>query len=321
MGELRGWNRLHLIGLEYLSAEEITAVLDLGDEFRDPAVTPGANTGTLKGKAVLNLFMEPSTRTATSFAIAAKHCGGEVIGFSKSASSASKGETLIDTARNIEAMGVDIIVMRHSAAGSHQILVKNTRCAVVNAGDGRHEHPTQGLLDIMTIRRRKGALKGLKVAIVGDIANSRVARSNLWGLSKLGAEVTFVGPPTMLPRAFEKWGARVVYDFDSVLGEFDVINMLRIQLERHADAAFGSLREYSRAYALTEARLAKTKSDCIVMHPGPINRGVELPSSVADGPKNVILPQVANGVAVRMAVLTLVARARDESIRKGGADA
>jgi len=319
MGEKGAWNRMHLIGLEYISAEEITAILDLADEYRDQAVTPGANTGTLKGRAVLNLFMEPSTRTATSFAIAAKRCGGEVIGFSKSSSSTSKGETLIDTARNIEAMGVDIIVMRHSAAGSHQILAKNTRCAVVNAGDGRHEHPTQGLLDIMTIRRKKGAIKGLKVAVVGDIANSRVARSNLWGLTKLGAEVTLIGPPTMLPEAFRKWGARVVYDLDSVIGEFDVINMLRIQLERHTDAAIPSLREYSHAYALTEARLAKTKPDCIVMHPGPINRGVELPSAVADGPKNVILPQVSNGVAVRMAVLTLVSRARDEAM--GGAHA
>jgi aspartate carbamoyltransferase catalytic subunit len=225
---------------------------------------------------------------------------------------------MLDTARNIEAMGVDIIVMRHSAAGSHQILAKHTGCAVVNAGDGRHEHPTQGLLDMLTIRQKKGDFKGLKVAIVGDIANSRVARSNLWGLKKLGAEVTFVGPPTMLPKAFEKWGARVEYDFDSVIGEFDVINMLRIQLERHAGASFPSLREYSRLYALTRERLERTKADCIVMHPGPINRGVEIPSAVADGPKNVILPQVSNGVAVRMAVLTLVSRARDARGGGGG---
>lgn len=302
---------MHLLGLEYISADEITAILDLADEFRPVAVDPATKVDTLKGKAVLNLFMEPSTRTAMSFAAAVKRCGGEVIGFSKATSATAKGETLIDTARNIEAMGLDIIVMRHSAAGSHQILAKNTRCSIVNAGDGRHEHPTQGLLDILTMRQKKGRVAGLKVAIVGDIANSRVARSNLHGLKKLGAEVTFVGPPTMLPGAFAKLGARVAYDFDAVLGEFDVINMLRIQLERHTDAATPSLREYSKLYALTEERLSRTKDDCIVMHPGPINRGVELPSSVADGPRQVILPQVSNGVAVRMAVLTLVSEARD----------
>ncbi len=311
MPKAGNWTQMHLLGLEYLSPEEITAVLDLADEFRPKALAPDTNTGTLAGRAVLNLFMEPSTRTATSFALAATRCGGKVVNFSKAASSASKGETLLDTARNIEAMGVDIIVMRHSAAGSHQILAKHTNCAVVNAGDGRHEHPTQGLLDILTIRQVKGRVEGLKVAIVGDIANSRVARSNLWGLRKLGAEVTFIGPPTMLPRAFERWGARVEYDLDGCIGGFDVINMLRIQLERHAGAAFPSLREYSRLYALDEKRLARTKPDCIVMHPGPINRGVELPSGVADCTRSVILPQVSNGVAVRMAVLTLVSRARD----------
>ncbi|MHC4713830.1 MAG: aspartate carbamoyltransferase catalytic subunit [Planctomycetota bacterium] len=311
MPKADNWTQMHLLGLEYLSAKEIAAILDLADELRPTALAPDTNTGALSGRAVLNLFMEPSTRTATSFALAAARCGGKVVNFSKATSSASKGETLLDTARNIEAMGVDIIVMRHSAAGSHQILAKNTKCAVVNAGDGRHEHPTQGLLDILTIRQARGRIEGLKVAIVGDIANSRVARSNLWGLRRLGAEVTFIGPPTMLPRAFERWGARVEYDLDGCIGEFDVINMLRIQLERHAGAALPSLREYSRLYALDEGRLARTKPDCIVMHPGPINRGVELPSSVADCPRSVILPQVSNGVAVRMAVLTLVSRARD----------
>ncbi len=305
------WTQKHLLGLEYLSAGEINAVLDLADELRPIALDPGTNTGTLSGKAVLNLFMEPSTRTAISFAIAAERCGAKVVNFSKATSSTSKGETLLDTARNIEAMGVDIIVMRHSAAGSHPILSKHTSCSVVNAGDGRHEHPTQGLLDVLTIRQVKGRIEGLKVAIVGDIVNSRVARSNLWGLTKLGAEVTFVGPPTMLPRAFEKWGARVEYDFDKCIGEFDVINMLRIQLERQAGAGIPSLREYSWLYALSNDRLARTKPDCTVMHPGPINRGVELPSSVADCARSVILPQVSNGVAVRMAVLTLVSQARD----------
>lgn len=302
---------MHLFGLEYLSAEEITAILDLADEYRPIAVSPSTHLDTLAGKAVLNLFFEPSTRTAVSFAVAAQRCGANVIGFAVESSSNRKGETLIDTARNIEAMGVDIIVMRHSATGAPQILARNTRCSVVNAGDGRHEHPTQGLLDILTIRQAKGRVRDLKVAIVGDIANSRVARSYLWGLVKLGAQVTLVGPPTMLPRSLEKFGARVMYDLDECVGEFDVINMLRIQLERQTDAAIPSLREYSRLYALTEERLARAKKECLVMHPGPINRGVELPSAVADGPRSVIIPQVSNGVAIRMAVLTLVSRARD----------
>ena len=307
------WLEMHLFGLEYLSAGEITAILDLADELRPSATDPATQLDTLEGKAVLNLFFEPSTRTAMSFAVAAQRCGARVINFAVDASSTKKGETLIDTARNVEAMGVDIIVMRHSVAGAPQMLAKNTRCSVVNAGDGRHEHPTQGLLDILTIRQAKGRIEGLKVAVVGDIANSRVARSNLWGLTKLGAEVTFVGPPTMLPKSLEQFGARVMYDFDECIGDFDVINMLRIQLERQADAAIPSLREYSRLYALTDERLSRTKKDCLVMHPGPINRGVELPSSVADGPKSVIIPQVSNGVAIRMAVLMLVNRARDSA--------
>ena len=304
------WLEKHLFGLEYLSPEEIVEALDLADEYRPIAVNPSTRLDVLADKAVLNLFMEPSTRTAISFRIAAERCGARVIEFAKDSSSAKKGETLTDTARNIEAMGVDIIVMRHSAAGAPQLLARHTKCSIVNAGDGRHEHPTQGLLDILTMRQNKGRIEGLKVAIVGDIANSRVARSNFWGLKKLGAEVTFVGPPTMTPKSFEKFGARVTYDFDRYLGEFDVINMLRIQFERMGGAPIPSLREYSRLYALTEERLAHTKPDCMVMHPGPINRGVELPSSVADGPKSVIIPQVSNGVAVRMAVLTLVCRVR-----------
>lgn len=309
------WLDRHLFGLEYLSAQDITAILDLADELRPSAIHPSTRLDTLKGKYVLNLFMEPSTRTAISFTVAAQRCGAEVLQFSNSTSSTTKGETLIDTARNIEAMGVDIIVLRHSATGAPQLLSKNTRCSVVNAGDGRHEHPTQGLLDILTIRQAMGSLKGLNVAIVGDIINSRVARSNFWGLKKLGANVTFIGPPTMVPKSFEKFGVRVLYDLDSHIAEFDVINMLRIQLERQADALIPSLREYSRLYALTQERLARTKPDCLVMHPGPINRGVELPSIVADGPKSVIISQVSNGVAVRMAVLTLVSRARDASTR------
>jgi len=314
------WLEMHLFGLEYLSAEEITEVLDLADKYRPAAIDTSTRLGTLNGKAVLNLFMEPSTRTAISFAIAAERCGASVINFAKESSSTKKGETLIDTARNIEAMGIDTIVIRHSASGAPQLLSRVTACSIVNAGDGRHEHPTQGLLDILTMRQAKGRIKGLEVAVVGDIANSRVARSNLWGLKKLGAQVTFIGPPTMLPKTFEKFGARVVYDFDSVLGEFDVINMLRIQFERQTDAPIPSVREYSKLYALTEERLERTKKDCLVMHPGPINRGVELPSTVADGLRSVIIPQVSNGVAVRMAVLTLVNRVRDEKIKSGELD-
>ncbi len=311
MPQTSKWREKHILGLEYLSAAEITTILDLADEYRPAATDTSTKLDVLSGKTVLNFFMEPSTRTAISFGLAAGRCGATVVNFSKASSSTQKGETLIDTARNIEAMGVDVIVIRHSAAGAPQMLAKNTNCAIVNAGDGRHEHPTQGLLDLLTIRQAKGAIKGLKVAIVGDIANSRVARSNLWGLRKLGAEVTFIGPPTMLSKSMEQWGARVLYDFDECIGEFDVINMLRIQLERQTDAAIPSLREYSALFALTPERLTRTKDDCLVMHPGPINRGVELPSSVADCDRSAILPQVSNGVAVRMAVLTLVSRARD----------
>jgi len=316
MPETAQWTQQHLLGLEYLSAGEITRILDLAEELRPAAVDPSTRLENLAGKAVLNLFFEPSTRTATSFAVAARRCGADLISFQKAASSTSKGETLLDTARNIEAMGVDVIVIRHSAAGSPQMLAKNTGCSIVNAGDGRHAHPTQALLDLLTIRREKGGFAGLKVAVVGDIAHSRVARSNLSGLTKLGAEVTFVGPPTMVPKSLEKIGARVSFDLDECLGEFDVINMLRIQLERQSEALVPSLREYSRNYALTEERLEKTRPECIVMHPGPINRGVELPSRVADGPRSLIIPQVSNGVAVRMAVLTLVSRARDAAAKR-----
>src|SRR3954453_4825522 len=232
----------------------------------------------------------------------------DVIDFSEKTSSTNKGETLIDTARTIEAMGIDILVVRHKAAGAAQMLARNLSCSIVNAGDGAHEHPTQGLLDLYTIRERFGRIEGLKVAIVGDIANSRVARSDLWGLRKLGAEVILVGPPTLLPRSFEQLGAKVVYDFDSVIGEVDVINMLRVQFERIQSSQFPSVREFTRLFGLTWDRFQCCKPGVFVMHPGPMNRGIEISSDIADGPQSGILTQVTNGLAVRMAVLYLVTR-------------
>jgi aspartate carbamoyltransferase catalytic subunit len=255
---------------------------------------------------VVNAFWEDSTRTRTSFELAAQRLSADVVDFSERGSSVSKGETLIDTARNIEAMGVDVIVIRHPAAGAAELLSRTVKCSIVNAGDGAHEHPTQGLLDVYTIRERFGRVEGLRVAVVGDIANSRVARSNLWALTKLGAEVILVGPPTLVPRAFEKLGARVVHDFDSVVGQVDVINMLRVQFERIKSSQFPSVREFTRFFGLTWDRFQRCKKDVFIMHPGPMNRGIEIQSDIADGPQSGILTQVTNGLAVRMAVLYLV---------------
>ena len=244
-----------------------------------------------------------------SFSLAAQRLSADLIDFSEKGSSVSKGETLIDTARNIEAMGVDVIVIRHSAAGSAELLARSIKASVINAGDGAHEHPTQGLLDLYTIRERFGKIAGLKIAIVGDIANSRVARSDLWGLKKLGAEVILVGPTTLLPKSFESLGARVVHDFDSVIGEVDVINMLRVQNERIKSSQFPTVREFTNLFGLTSDRFTRCKPDVFVMHPGPMNRGIEISSHIADGPQSGILTQVTNGLAVRMAVLYLVSGA------------
>ncbi|MBN2583381.1 MAG: aspartate carbamoyltransferase catalytic subunit, partial [Planctomycetes bacterium] len=254
----------------------------------------------------------PSTRTSMSFNLAAQRLSADILEFHSEASSVKKGETLIDTGRNIEAMGVDIFVIRHSAAGAPQMLAQHTHACVVNAGDGAHEHPTQGLLDIFTIREAKGKVEGLKVAIVGDVSHSRVARSNIWGLTKLGAEVTLVGPPTQLPGGLAGDNCKLCYDLDSVLPEMDVINLLRIQRERQGANSFPSIREYSRLFGMNAERLARCKKDVLIMHPGPINRGVEITSDVADGPHSAILQQVTNGVAVRMAVMYLVAGAKPE---------
>jgi len=303
------WTRRHLLGLEELSADEIRFVLDTADSFKEVSTRSIKKVPALRGRVVVNAFFEDSTRTRTSFALAAQRLSADIIDFSEKTSSTSKGETLVDTARNIEAMGIDVMVVRHSAAGSAQVLARNLQCHVVNAGDGAHEHPTQGLLDLYTIRERFGRIDGLKVAIVGDIANSRVARSNLWGLTKLGAQVILVGPTTLLPRAFEQMGARVVHDFDSVIGEVDVVNMLRVQFERIKSSQFPSVREFTAMYGLTWDRFQKCKPGVFVMHPGPMNRGIEISSDIADGPQSGILQQVTNGLSVRMAVLYLVTQA------------
>ena len=304
------WTRKHLLGLEALSAEEILFILDTANSFKEVSTRSVKKVPALRGRVMVNAFFEDSTRTRTSFSLAASRLSADVIDFSEKGSSVSKGETLIDTARNIEAMGVDILVLRHKAAGAAELLSRTVKCSVVNAGDGAHEHPTQGLLDVYTMRERFGRIAGLRVAIVGDIVNSRVARSNLWALTKLGAEVILVGPPTLVPRAFEKLGAKVVHDFDSIIGSLDVINMLRIQFERIKTSQFPSVREFTRFFGLTPDRFRRCKPDVFVMHPGPMNRGLEISSDIADGPQSGILQQVTNGLSVRMAVLYLVTQAQ-----------
>ncbi len=304
------WQRRDLLGLEELSAEEIVHILDVAQGFKEVSTRSIKKAPALRGKVVGLLFFEPSTRTSMSFSLAAQRLSADVLEFHAESSSLLKGETLVDTARNIEAMGVDIFVLRHKAAGAPQLLARSVESCVVNAGDGAHEHPTQALLDIFTIREAKGRIEGLKVAIVGDIGHSRVARSNLWGLIKLGAEVTLVGPPTQVPSAFARMGVRLSHDLDKVLPEMDVVNLLRIQMERQGKNSFPSIREYSRLFGMNGERLKRCKKDLLVMHPGPINRGVELSSEVADGPQSAVLRQVTNGVAVRMAVMYLVAGAK-----------
>jgi aspartate carbamoyltransferase catalytic subunit len=301
------WNRKHLLGLEDLSAAELNHILDTAESFREVSTRNIKKVPLLRGKVVVNMFVEPSTRTRTSFSLAAKRLSADVVEFSPTTSSLSKGETLKDTARNIEAMGVDIVVLRHTAPGAPHMLSKILDASIVNAGDGAHEHPTQGLLDIFTIREQKGQIKGLKVAVLGDIAHSRVARSNIWGLMKLGAEVIACGPATLIPDELRDMGVRTSYHVDEILPEVDVINILRIQMERQKTTNyFPSIREYARLFGINSERLKKSKPNVLVMHPGPINRGVEITPEVADGDHSVILRQVSNGLAVRMAVLYLV---------------
>lgn len=298
-----------MLGLRELSAEDIGFILDTAEGFEQISRRSVKKAPALRGKVIVNLFFEDSTRTLNSFKLAASRLSADVVDFTKKTSSVSKGETLLDTAKNMEAMGIDIVVIRHSAAGASRFLSRNINACVVNAGDGFCEHPTQGLLDVYTIRKLKGSLKGLKIAIVGDIAHSRVARSDMWAMTKLGAEVTFVGPPTLMPSQVEKFPVNVSYSLDEVIEKVDVINMLRIQFERLGGNPFPSVREYSHYFGLTVDRMKRAKPDILVMHPGPINRGLEMESEVADGSHSVILEQVTNGLAVRMAVLFLVNQA------------
>jgi aspartate carbamoyltransferase catalytic subunit len=303
------WSRKHLLALNDLSAAEIKFLLDTAASFQEVSTRSIKKVPALRGRVVVNLFFEESTRTRMSFTLAAQRLSADVVDFSAKLSSAAKGESLRDTARNIEAMGVDIMVIRHSHAGAAYELTQAVDCCVINAGDGQHAHPTHGLLDLFTIRERKGRIDGLNVAIVGDIAHSRVARSDMRGLTKMGANVTLVGPPTLVPRAFEQFGARVTNDLDAILPEMDVVNMLRIQRERITSNVFPSMREYVRLFGMNGERLARCKPDVLIMHPGPVNRGIELAADVADGPNSSILRQVSNGLAVRMAVLFLCQQA------------
>ncbi|MBA3386982.1 MAG: aspartate carbamoyltransferase catalytic subunit [Chthoniobacterales bacterium] len=299
------WSRKDLVGIRELSAEEITFVLDTAAAFKQVGTRDVKKVPALRGKTLVNFFVEPSTRTRTSFELAAKRLSADVINISATTSSLTKGETLKDTAKILEANHADIIVLRHSSAGAPQFLAERLRASVINAGDGAHEHPTQALLDLYTIRERRGSIAGLHVAIVGDILFSRVARSNIFALLKLGARVTLVGPSTLVPRVFERLGVTVSHCIDEVLPTVDVVHLLRVQHERQRKEYFPGIGEYIRLFGLTKARAKLLKADCLIMHPGPINRGVEIDSDLADGVQSVILAQVTNGLAVRMAVLYL----------------
>jgi len=304
------WNRKDLVGLEDLSRAEILHILDTAAAFKQVGTRDIKKVPSLRGKTLVNFFVEPSTRTRTSFELAAVRLSADVVNISVSTSSLTKGETLKDTALNLEALHADIIVLRHSSAGASQFLAERLRASVINAGDGSHEHPTQALLDTFTIREKLGRIEGLHVAILGDILFSRVARSNIHALLKLGARVTLVGPSTLVPREFERMGVTVTHRLDDVLEEADVINLLRIQHERQRKEYFPSLGEYTALFGLTKERAARLKPGALIMHPGPINRGVEIDSDIADSGRSVILDQVTNGLAVRMAVLYLCAGAR-----------
>jgi aspartate carbamoyltransferase catalytic subunit len=299
-----------LLGMEHLQREEIELILETAQNLHEIQTRDIKKVPTLRGKTVVNLFFENSTRTRTSFEIAAKRLSADTINFSASASSVSKNETLIDTARNIAAMLPDVIVIRHSQSGAPEWLSRKVKASVVNAGDGAHEHPSQALLDLLTVKEKKGRFEGLKVAIIGDITASRVARSDIYGFTKMGAEVRVAGPPTMLPPHVEQLGVKAYTNIGDAIADADVIMMLRIQLERHSKLLFPSIREYSKFFCLTPEVFRLAKEDAIIMHPGPINRGVEISSEIADGPYSVILEQVTNGVAVRMAILYLLAGSR-----------
>ena len=301
------WKRKDLLSMQGLEAGEIRDVLDTAESMKEIATREIKKVPTLRGKTVVNLFYEASTRTRTSFEIAGKWLSADVINFSASGSSADKGESLLDTAKNIEAMSPDVVVVRHQASGAPALLARNLRCAVVNAGDGAHEHPTQALLDLLTIREKKGHLEGLNVTIVGDVMHSRVARSDIHGMKTMGMTVTVAGPPTLIPPACQELGVKVSHRLDEAIAHADVVMMLRLQHERMQAGLIPSVREYSRVWGLGLDKLEHCRPDVLIMHPGPVNRGVELSPEVADGPYSVILDQVTNGVAVRMAVLYLLA--------------
>lgn len=296
----------HLITLQELPKEDIQEILNLAQSFKQVILRPIKKVPTLKGKTIVNMFFEPSTRTRTSFELAAKRLSADVLNIQMSTSSVVKGETLLDTLATIEAMQIDMVVIRHSASGEPLFLTKNIKSSVINAGDGMHEHPTQGLLDMFSIIEKKKKIEGLNVSIVGDIAHSRVARSNIWGLTKMGAKVKVVGPTTLMPKEIEKLGVTVCNDLKEGLKDADVVNILRVQLERQKKNLFPTLREYATLFGVNSEKLKYAKPDCVVMHPGPMNRGIEISPNVADGINSVINEQVTNGVAVRMAVLYLM---------------
>jgi aspartate carbamoyltransferase catalytic subunit len=300
------WHKNHLLDIESLTADEILTVLDTARAFKAVGERAIKKVPALRGKTVVNLFVEPSTRTRISFELAEQRLSADIINFSAEASSFKKGETLKDTALNLQALNADFIVIRHSASGAPHFLARVVGAKVINGGDGAHEHPTQALLDAFTIRERKGKIAGLNVTILGDILYSRVARSNIWALTKLGARVTLCGPSTLVPKTFEKMGCRVTYSVDDALREADIIHLLRIQHERQRKTMFPGIGEYTQLFGLNKARLAKTKPEALIMHPGPINRGVEIDSEIADCDRSLILEQVTNGLAVRMAVLFLL---------------
>jgi len=303
------WHRKDLLGIRELEPAEIRMILDTAAAFKTVGSRDIKKVPALRGKTLVNFFVEPSTRTRISFELAAVRLSADVVNIAASTSSLQKGETLKDTALNLQALHADIIVLRHSSAGAPKFLADRLGASIINAGDGAHEHPTQALLDVFTIREQLGRVESLKVAIVGDIFFSRVARSNIWALKKLGAEITLVGPSTLVPRTFEQMGVQVVRRIDDILESADVINLLRIQHERQRKEYFPSLSEYTRFFGLTKARAARLKPNCLIMHPGPINRGIEIDSDIADGPQSVILDQVTNGLAIRMAVLYLCSTA------------
>jgi aspartate carbamoyltransferase catalytic subunit len=306
------WTKKHLLGIEELNTQEICLILDTAESFREVSAREIKKVPALRGKTVVNLFYEASTRTRTSFEVAAKRLSADVLNIATSASSVVKGETLVDTVHNLEAYQIDILVIRHACSGAPHFLAKHAQASVINAGDGLHEHPTQALLDMFTIRHHKGTIAGLTVAIIGDIYHSRVARSDILALKKLGANVVLCGPPTLVPRHFAEMGVKMTYDVEEAIADADVLYSLRMQFERQQANFLPSIEEYIRLFGLNTERVNKAKPDCIVMHPGPINRGIEMTSDVADSPRSVILDQVTNGVAVRMAVMFLLARAAPE---------